>query len=585
MFRTIMKKRVLLVDNDPDILELLRMGLEEMGFSVRTTFSGLAALRAIEEDLPDILVTDLVMPNISGEKLLKIVRAVPEWGTLRTIVISGVAAEAPELRSAIPCDIYIAKGPIARTLGHLKDSIELLHSGSTPDTQAALGVQDIRSRHVTRELYEFKAEVDSILDQITDGICRVDRNGIVVWMNHAFSRLIQQPEEKALGRDLAPLLDERDRGLFRELLHEGTTGPTELRTAAAVQYTVLRATRLEPAGDADTHITLLWQDVTERMLSEEQYENIVESTGDLVLTTDLTGRINYANSASTRLARQEPDRLVGTHVWDLAPGETRTHIRNRFLATVEQFTAPDGDTRDLWEMPLPGTGTNPRVGEVSCSPFRSKAGRIMGVHLIITDITDRRNLENERSALLYEVQHRVRDNLQLVASLARLSAPEHLDTRIAAVSEVFDELYREQSFSRIKAQPLLERIVTLGLAETCCCRDTLATFRISEEFVPMRTAVPLSLIIVEMLSEMSEEYGRCTELAVDFHGTGTELTLSLRYSGSTGSQECDECRSPDATRQEIISVLAEQLSGTCVVDRSESSLRYTITIIADPSVP
>ena len=81
------KCRVLIVDDEPLVLDTTAAVVRSLGFSVRTADDGFTALRLLREVLPDIILADLRMPNMSGFELLSIVRR--RFPHIPTIAISG----------------------------------------------------------------------------------------------------------------------------------------------------------------------------------------------------------------------------------------------------------------------------------------------------------------------------------------------------------------------------------------------------------------------------------------------------------------------------------------------------------------
>jgi len=65
---------ILLVDDDPDIRGMLAFTLDDYGFSVREAGDGAEAIAALEERPPDVMVLDLMMPNVDGFGVLKAMR-------------------------------------------------------------------------------------------------------------------------------------------------------------------------------------------------------------------------------------------------------------------------------------------------------------------------------------------------------------------------------------------------------------------------------------------------------------------------------------------------------------------------------
>src|SRR5580692_8626997 len=81
------KCRVLLVDDDPVLLQTTAAIVRSFGFTVRTAEDGFVALKILREVLPDLIIADLRMPGMSGFELLSIVRR--RFPHIPTIAISG----------------------------------------------------------------------------------------------------------------------------------------------------------------------------------------------------------------------------------------------------------------------------------------------------------------------------------------------------------------------------------------------------------------------------------------------------------------------------------------------------------------
>jgi CheY-like chemotaxis protein len=73
-----MGKRILVVDDEPDILESIKMLVETMGYEVETTEDGDKAIDMLKKEKFDLVLLDMLMPKISGIKTLEKIRANPE---------------------------------------------------------------------------------------------------------------------------------------------------------------------------------------------------------------------------------------------------------------------------------------------------------------------------------------------------------------------------------------------------------------------------------------------------------------------------------------------------------------------------
>ena len=80
---------ILVVDDDPPILLLMKNLLREFGFDPVTAASGQQAIDEARERRPDLILLDRNMPGMSGDEVLRTMRARPELGSVPVLILSG----------------------------------------------------------------------------------------------------------------------------------------------------------------------------------------------------------------------------------------------------------------------------------------------------------------------------------------------------------------------------------------------------------------------------------------------------------------------------------------------------------------
>ncbi len=101
---------VLVVDDEPNIALSLEYLMKAQGFDVRVARDGDAAIAALGERLPDVMLLDVMLPQRDGYEICQMVRANPEWQGVRIIMLTarGRAVEQ-EKGLALGADDYITK--------------------------------------------------------------------------------------------------------------------------------------------------------------------------------------------------------------------------------------------------------------------------------------------------------------------------------------------------------------------------------------------------------------------------------------------------------------------------------------------
>ncbi len=104
-------KKILVIDDDPDILELINYNLTKEGYQVVTAPSGLNAVWGLEEDRPpDVVLLDLMMPTLDGYELCRYLKSSDDFKDIPVIIVSAKGSrEDIEKGFAMGADAYLPK--------------------------------------------------------------------------------------------------------------------------------------------------------------------------------------------------------------------------------------------------------------------------------------------------------------------------------------------------------------------------------------------------------------------------------------------------------------------------------------------
>jgi two-component system KDP operon response regulator KdpE len=102
-----MGARILVVDDEPEMRLVLRTGLQARGFVVDAVEGGRAALKGVETGHPDVILLDLMLPDLTGTAIIEQVRT---WSRVPIIVLSVVGGETEKVRALnLGADDYVTK--------------------------------------------------------------------------------------------------------------------------------------------------------------------------------------------------------------------------------------------------------------------------------------------------------------------------------------------------------------------------------------------------------------------------------------------------------------------------------------------
>ena len=308
---------------------------------------------------------------------------------------------------------------------------------------------------------------------------------------------------------------------------------------------------------------------------DQRLQQVLEALPAAVYTTDAAGKITYFNRAAAELAGREP--VIGQDEWCVTfrlfttDGKLLPHDQcpmavalkeNRPVRGVEAMAQRPNGTMFPF-LPFP-------------TPLRTETGELVGAVNMLVDISERRQAETHQRMLLDELNHRVKNNLQMLYGL--LSAAQREATnpdarailgeasqRVAAMSAAQQLLYSDASPGGFSISEFLHAVCES--ARQTFTKEVSISIESCSGHLSNEVSIPLALILNELLTNAAKhglgENGktdikvslkrgaRRVELSVEDNGPGFDFATNGRRSCGLG----------------LVTGLARQLLGTFEVER------------------
>lgn len=102
--------RILIVDDEVHIANILRLTLEHEGFEVHTAHDGAEGLRKARELVPDLILLDLMLPSMDGYKVCRLLKFDEKYRHIKVVLVSAMGeAQDRELGRQVGADQYLSK--------------------------------------------------------------------------------------------------------------------------------------------------------------------------------------------------------------------------------------------------------------------------------------------------------------------------------------------------------------------------------------------------------------------------------------------------------------------------------------------
>ena len=325
-------QKVLVIDDDLVICKFMEQIISGAGHEVRVVQDGLSALDVIHSYQPRTIFLDIVLPDVDGKRLCRIIRDKGDAKSVYIAIFSGLLVEEQPDMMELGADALVAKGPLSQMAEHVKQVLvdpegvrKRCCSGEI------LGADNIHPRKMTAELLFSNRHFGLVLQNMKQGIIELNSDDRILFVNEAGASFFNKPAGLLVGVPLISMFAENDRPRVSKLLtSRGSerfaipdTDPLALHhrfyTMESLPYTSERG-----------RFTLIMTDVTRikresdvRKEEEDRLWRIINRLSDAIILADAEGTVLMANPTAEKLFGRSKSQFIGSSFgFPLTAGET-----------------------------------------------------------------------------------------------------------------------------------------------------------------------------------------------------------------------------------------------------------------------
>jgi len=344
--------------------------------------------------------------------------------------------------------------------------------------------------------------------------------------------------------------------------------------------------------------SVLWHgvvtDITERKAAEarlRQLSSAVEQAPIAVVITDLQGNIEYANPGFTQVTGYTAQEVLGVNPRILQSGKTPSAVYVEMWQTLVSGGVWQGELHNRKK------SGDIFIENAVIAPVLDEQGQATHYVALKQDITRRKQAEqmlltslDEKMALLNEVHHRVKNNLQVITSLLRLEAGrstepgtrtvlKDMQGRVYAMALLHETLYRAGNFAWIDLAAYLRQMATQAIrSQGSASGEVQLQLELAPTQVAMDQATPCGLLANELLSNALKHgfpQGRSGVITLQSQPDATPgyWRVCVKDNG-VGLPPDFDARRTQSLGLQLVSDLARQLGGHLDVQSADGGGAY-----------
>jgi len=400
------REKILVIDDEPDTLGLLKATLAAGGYEVITALSGEEGLRKVKLEKPDLVLLDIQMPGVSGiEVLTKIKEERPQTAVVMITAYGSEKIAVESMRKG--ANDYISKAIDGEELIiRVRENLEASKlRGRTERLMAMLKESNVKLMRQYEDLEKARDYADNIIKSMTDPLIVADADTKIKIVNQAVVKLLGYREDELVGKPVEAVFAEN---YSKETIPAALTGEGELLRNYETYYkakdgkkipVLFSSSLIKDKRGNIISIVYAARDITERKRAEEalrvgeaKHRMLLESLPQKIFFKDRNSVYVSCNENYARDLNIKPEEIAGRTDYEFYPKELAEKYRADDRRIMEA-----GGTEEIEEKYIQH-GNEISVHTVKTT-VKDEQGNAIGILGIFWDITERRRAEEEIKSL------------------------------------------------------------------------------------------------------------------------------------------------------------------------------------------